>query len=250
MKVQFSEDEYRQITSLLQRLERSGASEKKTIRGKLRSLGYRISELGANTVAGFDMLVKSGIVTIGGQIKHDLKSVVAYQKQTLSINRRTKIISEDEVVSFPAIADENSEILVLGTMPGKVSLTTGEYYAQSGNLFWRIIQELFNEGKPFLDYSQKVECLKANHIALWDTLKSCQRDGSLDSMISSEQMNDLDDFLLNHPKIRRIVFNGKKPAEYYLPSIPYVIALSTSPSNRQYSDSVRIQDWKEAIKKR
>ena len=117
---------------------------------------------------------------------------------------------ENHVESFPAIADAESEILILGTMPGETSLTTGEYYAQKGNIFWEVISTLYNEGKDFTDYTEKIACLKVQHIALWDVLACCQRKGSSDNAIGNEQLNDIESFLKEHPKIRKIVFNGKK----------------------------------------
>lgn len=154
---------------------------------------------------------------------------------------------DSSVNSFPPIVDKQSEILVLGTAPGAVSLATGEYYAQKGNIFWKVISDIFNNGVSFRSYDDKVACLKANHIALWDVLKSCNREGSSDDMIEDEVLNDLDGFLKQYPRIRKIVFNGKKPSSYYKPVHPYFIAKSTSPANRQFTDEERIASWREAL---
>ena len=244
---QFSEQEYRQIVTLLQKLEYGDSKEKKHIRSQLRSLGYRISDLGgANTVSSFESLIKTGVVKVVSQA-HPLPNKNHDERKTLNeSSKQSKANNENSVASFPPFVSEDSEILILGTMPSQVSLETGEYYAKSGNIFWRIIQELYHQGKPFCGYEDKLSCLKSNHIALWDTLKSASRAGSLDKDITGEY---IDEFLRCHSNIKKIVFNGKKPSTYYHPSIPYSLALSTSPANNSFSYDERLQSWKEALKR-
>lgn len=82
-----------------------------------------------------------------------------------------------DVTGFEPVVDSESEVLVLGTAPGEVSLLTGEYYANRGNIFWEVISHIFNGGVPLESYAEKVACLHRNHIALCDTLKQCGRKG-------------------------------------------------------------------------
>ena len=157
--------------------------------------------------------------------------------------------TEIKKVSFPPLIDEEAEILILGTMPGNDSLRLGQYYASSNNSFWKIINALFNENKGFADYKEKVDCLKKNHIALWDVLSSCNREGSADSNIQKEKLNDIDGLLRGYSNIQKIVFNGKKPSEYYIPKkIKYVVAESTSNANAK-KIGVKIKNWESNLKK-
>lgn len=156
--------------------------------------------------------------------------------------------TEIKKVSFPPLIDEEAEILILGTMPGNDSLRLGQYYASSNNSFWKIINALFNENKGFADYKEKEDCLKKNHIALWDVLSSCNREGSADSNIQEEKLNDIEALLKQYPNIKKIVFNGQKAAKSYTPCIAYAIAESTSNANAKKID-VKIKNWESNLKK-
>ena len=46
--------------------------------------------------------------------------------------------------SLPPVVESSSKVLVLGTMPGPLSLAKGEYYAHPRNVYWRIASDLFH----------------------------------------------------------------------------------------------------------
>ena len=93
----------------------------------------------------------------------------------------------DRISSFNPIIDEQSKILILGSVPGVKSLEQQEYYAHPQNKFWTIIFELLDE-EFTLNYDLKLNILKQNKIALWDVIDSCERKGSLDSEIKNEEI--------------------------------------------------------------
>jgi hypoxanthine-DNA glycosylase len=101
-----------------------------------------------------------------------------------------------------------SRILILGTLPGDVSISLQQYYADSKNLFWKILSEVY--GKPVgTTYASRLKFLHSKRIALWDVLSRAERKGSKDSATKGEVPNDIASFLLNYPNLKTIVFNGE-----------------------------------------
>jgi TDG/mug DNA glycosylase family protein len=113
------------------------------------------------------------------------------------------------VTSFSPLADKSARVLVLGSMPGVLSLQANQYYAHPRNAFWRIMASIygFSADSP---YETRVEQLKASSVALWDVLQACVRVGSLDSAIEkgSRVSNDFQSFFQQHPHITCVGFNG------------------------------------------
>ncbi len=89
------------------------------------------------------------------------------------------------VESFKPVIGEHPRILILGSMPGVVSLEAVQYYAHPRNAFWPIMSELFGID-PTTDYAQRIAQISQQPVVLWDTLKSCYRPGSLDSAITRD----------------------------------------------------------------
>ena len=116
---------------------------------------------------------------------------------------------QNRIFSFPPIIDNDSKILVLGSIPGVKSLEKQQYYGHPQNKFWKIIFDLFNE-KFTDDYDERIAILKKNKIGLWDVIDSCERKGSLDSEIKNEEANQIEELLENYPNITAIFCNGGK----------------------------------------
>jgi hypoxanthine-DNA glycosylase len=117
---------------------------------------------------------------------------------------------------FEPIARADARALILGSLPGQMSLARGEYYAQPYNAFWRIMGELVG-ASPDLPYQDRLDCLKQHHIAVWEVCAAGFRAGSLDSAIqlSTVRANDFGTFLRTHPNINLICFNGRKAGEIF-----------------------------------
>jgi hypoxanthine-DNA glycosylase len=139
--------------------------------------------------------------------------------------------------SFPYFINSDTEILILGTMPGSVSLAKQEYYANPRNHFWKIMYTLF-DGLPIAEvFEEKVQFLQSNKIGLWDVLENCERKGSLDVHIKNLKENDFETLLKEFPSITKIIFNGKQSHSFFykrfgqIEGITYYVMPSTSPAN-------------------
>jgi double-stranded uracil-DNA glycosylase len=119
-------------------------------------------------------------------------------------------------VGFAPISSSSARILILGSLPGEVSLRRREYYAQPRNLFWRIMGELL-VFSPILPYRARMDALLANEIAVWDVCAAAIRAGSLDSAINlkSVEVNDFAAFYKQHEHLALVCFNGAKAASLY-----------------------------------
>ena len=155
------------------------------------------------------------------------------------------------VRSFPPIVSEKSKVLILGSMPGDASLRARQYYAHPRNTFWRIMGELFGVG-PSLPYPERLVRLRSAGVALWDSLKVCERPGSLDASITEEVANDFPGFFAKYPRITHIYFNGRKAEMAFrrraLPLLPndrhvFTRLPSTSPAHAAMSFEAKVQAW-------
>ena len=153
--------------------------------------------------------------------------------------------------SFKPSIDNESKILILGSMPGIKSLEEQQYYAHPQNRFWKVMGNICNEPKlSELDYETKLKTLLNNNIALWDTIKSCKREGSLDSDIQNEKPNDIRKLLKTYPNIETICLSGNKSYSAFKKYFPVLFEKyachrmpSTSPANARYSLNILIKEW-------
>jgi double-stranded uracil-DNA glycosylase len=148
----------------------------------------------------------------------------------------------------------NARVLLLGSMPGAVSLAQQQYYAHPRNAFWPIMAQLcgFALEQP---YDSRLQQLHQAGVALWDVIGSCQRAGSLDSAIRDERVNDFASVFASQPQLQIIGFNGAKAwssfKRYVMPSgiVPPRLKLlclpSTSPAYAAISFEEKLQIWRQ-----
>lgn len=153
------------------------------------------------------------------------------------------------ISSFPPLVFNDSKILILGSVPGVKSLEMQEYYAHPQNKFWTILFQLLNENFT-TKYSEKLEFLKKNKIAVWDVIDSCERVGSLDSNIINEDRNDILKLLEEFPNIKAIFCNGQKSFKNLQRefsgniTIPLFVLPSSSPAHA-ISFEKKLESWSE-----
>jgi len=138
-------------------------------------------------------------------------------------------------------------------MPGIESLRLQQYYANPRNQFWKILYELF-ETPVSQVYEERISFIKSKKIAVWDVIENCYREGSLDSKIREEKVNDFSALFKAYPDILTVLFNGGKAYEIYKRWIGFGTSsnltfhklTSSSPANtKRYEE--KLKEW-EVIK--
>jgi hypoxanthine-DNA glycosylase len=158
---------------------------------------------------------------------------------------------------FPPISSAAARVLILGSLPGRLSLERGEYYAHPQNSFWKIIAARVPDLPA--DYAGRVRMLIELRIALWDVLAAATRSGSLDANIADDAIpNNFRAYFHAHPDIRLIGFNGGTASRLYdrhvLPtltdaqqSIKRITLPSTSPAHAGLSFTEKVARWSTAF---
>ena len=148
---------------------------------------------------------------------------------------------------FAPIIDQNSKILILGSFPSIKSFENSFYYSHPKNQFWRLLARVLNENEP-KSVEEKVAFLQRHHIALWDMVKSCKRENSLDTSLKNIQVNDIAALLKEYPNIKAVFFTGRKAESLYkkyfsnLP-YPFFYLPSPSPAMQKMSFEEKLQKW-------
>ena len=162
------------------------------------------------------------------------------------------------VHSFEPIVGSNPRIVILGSMPGVVSLQAVQYYANPRNAFWAIIAELFGIDID-CSYQSRVDQISQLPLILWDTLKACHREGSLDSKILKQQIeaNNIAGLAEQYSGLRAIAFNGAASEKYFnqlekhrLPAshqLELIKLPSTSPANASMNFDQKLSAWRQLL---
>ena len=129
--------------------------------------------------------------------------------------------SSDQLMHpFDPIVFRDTKVLILGSFPSIQSFEKSFYYAHPRNQFWKILSEL--TGYPATSKDQRIWLLKEMKLGLWDMIRSCKRENSLDSSLEDEEVNDIAAFLDEHPGIVKIAFTGRKSQQLYLLHFDYL----------------------------
>lgn len=162
---------------------------------------------------------------------------------------------DDRLVGLPPLGNERARLLILGSFPSEASLTAHRYYGHPRNQFWRLVGGVVGEPLHELGAEERQARLVARHVAVWDVIARCEREGSLDSAIRSEIANDIGGLLQRWPAIATIAFNGGKAASYRrrVAAIPeaercsFVLLPSSSPANATHTLAVKEAAWQAAL---
>ena len=154
---------------------------------------------------------------------------------------------------FEPIIDNNTKVLILGSMPGKESLLKDEYYGNNRNHFWKILFMLFDE-EYSEDYNVKISLIKNHNVGLWDVIHRCERKSSLDSDIRKAEINNFDKFFKENKGIKYIYINGGKAYDLFMKKVDKNIVSdkkivrleSTSPA-RAIPFQNKLDNWKQII---
>lgn len=146
---------------------------------------------------------------------------------------------EHIVHEFIPVYDENSRILLLGSLPSVKSRENNFYYGHPQNRFWKVLAKLYACPCPDT-VEEKKQMLLENHIAIWDVIAECDIIGSSDSSIKNVKANDLTE-VIRLSQIKRIYVNGATAGKYYKKYMQQQVSMeavqlpSTSPANAAYS---------------
>ena len=140
---------------------------------------------------------------------------------------------------FPPVADAACRVLILGSFPSVKSREEGFFYGHPRNRFWPVLAAVFNEPVP-QTAEQKKELALRHHIAMWDTIASCEIKGASDTSIKHPVPNDLKS-IIGRSQIKAVFCTGAASYKYYVKlcerdtGIPAVCLPSTSPANAAWT---------------
>ena len=110
--------------------------------------------------------------------------------------------------AFDPVVNADTRVLLLGSLPGRISLRESRYYAHPQNQLWRLMSGVTDIDLVSLDYAGRLDALVKTGVGLWDVIASAHRRGSLDSAIQSPEIRDLVGLITTLPELRAVGFNG------------------------------------------
>ena len=153
---------------------------------------------------------------------------------------------------FEPVFDNNSKILILGSLPSVKSREVSFYYGHPQNRFWRVIAAIVGEPVPE-SVPEKLEILLRHSIAVWDVIARCEIAGSSDASIRNVVPTDISS-ILSVAKISAVFTNGSTASRIYrkyqlpLTGIADIPLPSTSPANAAWSLERLTEVWGKSLK--
>ena len=114
---------------------------------------------------------------------------------------------------FDPVYNEESQVLVLGSLPSVKSREQGFYYGHPRNRFWKVMAAVLGVPEP-LTIEEKKRMLLAGHVAVYDVIRACEIIGSSDSSIRNVVPADIES-IVTHTPIRAVFTNGKTAGRLY-----------------------------------
>lgn len=116
---------------------------------------------------------------------------------------------------------------------------------------------------PIASYDDRVRLIESNQLALWDVLRACTRQGSLDQAIDKSSIvpNDFAAFLGEHVHISAMFFNGTAAHDIFMRHVWKNLGStfkerltlhklpSTSPAMASMTRAEKIKVWQNAIRR-
>ncbi len=150
--------------------------------------------------------------------------------------------------SFAPIVQDDTRLLILGSLPGERSLAAGQYYAHPQNRFWHLMERVIGAPLVSLDYEKRVAALLRHKVGLWDVVRSAERKGSLDAAIRAVETTDLPSLVSGLSQLQAVAFNGRKSETIGKPQLDkfpvQTIALpSSSPAHAAMNFAEKAEEW-------
>ena len=152
---------------------------------------------------------------------------------------------------FAPVYNEESQVLVLGSLPSVKSREQGFYYGHPRNRFWKVVAAVLGVPEP-LTIEEKKRMLLAGHVAVYDVIRACEIIGSSDSSIKNAVPADISR-ILKAANIQTIIANGGTAFRLYrrycepVTGRPAALCPSTSPANAAFSLERLSECWSKFI---
>ena len=156
----------------------------------------------------------------------DTKTIRSKTKPQKNATRAKRIDQIDVLESFVPVSDSSDRTdihtLILGTMPSTKSLGNNrsekEFLLRGGDGFWNIMGSALGFQRHQTSFEDQVGALAAHGYVVWNVLSHAKRkkgkSNDSNPLGGSFVPSDIPKFLLDHPRVKRIVFVGKSAERF------------------------------------